>query len=412
MMQQQPPPPPLPSVASSLPTGEPQFATVTFVSDDNTTGSTLRVPLNNTTTVSRLAKDAMKRLVLSRPRDDRHGSFASIAVTEVYVGGSGSQPKAEIFAQDVVSQVVLVREEVIFLKLRAATASTAPSRQPTPPPPTSATAADATAGSASAQAGAAAVERPAKEAAKTSTAAAHDAHVTERPTRRAADTSSSSSSAAAAAKTAAQPARPGWGPEAYNRFPDNYESTPGKRLRQACRPAPAAAKRTKTETTTKEVEKATATESGGTGRPGVEGERGLRWGPEAAKSFPANYVSSPEKLARLARQQRRAAKEAAGVKTQATAPSAKPLASGRVSRELQFPAEQADDGRATVGHAVQAEVFTVEEDTPAVDLPKGWGAQSLRFFDPNTYCDDPTKARLLPNMNLSRSTRRRRPASP
>ncbi|KPA83471.1 hypothetical protein ABB37_03089 [Leptomonas pyrrhocoris] len=431
---------------SSAMVSEPQFATVTFVGEDNVPGSTFRVPLCSTTSVSRLAKDAMKRLVLSRPSEDRHRQFPAIVVTEVYVGGTGTQPKAEVFAQDVVLQVVRVREEIIYMKLRTSPSSAVPSRRPSPPPLSEATQrstvadanVDATASGDPSETAVARQNEDAKKDSKESAAAAASGHSSavqaQPPVSRegsAAPATRPTSSAitevkkeatqpvAASGTAVAHPKRPGWGPEAYEHFADNYVSTPGKRPRHDVRRLAAAAtaaerhdtKKTKAEPKSKPTETTTTTTANE-----QETMRGLRWGPEASKSFPSNYVSSPEKLARLARQQQRriASKETA--QSAAAPPPTAPEPKAGVARELVYPVEQQEVGRTTVGHPVEREVITVEEDTasatPAVGLPKGWGAESLRYFDPNTYCDDPKKARLMPNMDLSRSIRQRRPASP
>ena len=446
---------------------EPQFATVTFVGEDEVAGTTFRVPLNGATTVSRLAKDAMRRLVLSRSTEERHRQFSAIAVTEVYVGGGETQPKAEVFAQDIVTQVVLVKEERIYMKLRSGPSSAMPSRLPTPPPPppppqrqeeeeeatqqTTSTHATATATTAVAMA-----ERPSSVVVRVAKEKAHNDEGTKRlvaPTaappltgRAAAAPQSGDEDDEVLSKpqpAAAHPKRPGWGPEAYDHFADNYVSTPGKRPRKSTRKGTAAlatpadsgeTKKTKTEFSAKPNSKnsgsstTTTTTSDEKEKAALqtrEAERGLRWGPEASKNFPENYVSSPEKLARLARQQRRLARKetaqtAAGVAPSSPLPPQQPAQKALVSRELVYPADQLDTGRTTVGHPVEREVVTVEEDSAplptaaaaAVELPKGWGVESLRFFDPNTYCDDPTKARLMPNMDLSRSVRQRRPALP
>jgi hypothetical protein len=475
--------------ASATVSSEPQFATVTFVGEDNVQGSTFRVPLSSSTTVSRLAKDAMKRLVLSRPAEDRHRQFPALVVTEVYVGGAGTQPKAEVFAQDIVNQVVLVREEVIYMKLRtgAASASAVSSRLPTPlPPPREQQEVEATQRGTAEHIVVGAAEVPLKTTAAASqtarehkedrapasttpsaaqskmsakqpvnTTAPTQAPPKQQPTSKAHATSKARASTVdvagedevtelAAAVT--HPKRPGWGPQAHEQFADNYVSTPGKRPRNTTRKPVAAsrdAKAAKTESVAKTARQSKTTltnsvtvsaDESGVAAPQTQDHetRGLRWGPEASKSFPANYVSSPQKLARLARQQRRrvcskesvtqtaSAAETAAAATLVPPPGLQPAQKTRVSRELVFPvADLPDSGRTTVGHPVEREVVTVEEDPatpstekPLMELPKGWGAESLRYFDPNTYCDDPTKARLLPNMDLSRSRRQRRPASP
>ncbi|EKF37859.1 hypothetical protein MOQ_001937 [Trypanosoma cruzi marinkellei] len=98
-----------------MPLGEPQFATVSLLLGDAVEG-TFRVPITDETTVRRLAKDAMHRLI-ARSNTARHViPRDKISVSEVFVK-SGTD-KVEIFAQDLVNQVVLVKEEVLYMRLR------------------------------------------------------------------------------------------------------------------------------------------------------------------------------------------------------------------------------------------------------------------------------------------------------
>ncbi|KAH9579812.1 hypothetical protein LSM04_002138 [Trypanosoma melophagium] len=94
---------------------EPQFATVSLLIAEDVAG-TFRVPIGDETTVRRLAKDAMQRL-LTRRSDGRHTfTRENISVTEVFV--NCGPHKAEVFAQDLVTQVVRVKEEVLHMRLR------------------------------------------------------------------------------------------------------------------------------------------------------------------------------------------------------------------------------------------------------------------------------------------------------
>lgn len=421
---------------------EPLFATVTFIGEDNTQGGTFRVPISASTTVRRLAKDAMQRLVLSRRNLDACSNTPAIVVTEVYVGGTGAQPKAEVFAQDCVTQVVLVKEEVIYMRLKGMSTFAAPSRLASPPPPP-----QQTNGSSATRAAAAACSDYAAQPTAAATASSllkesatstNEAESAIEAKRSAPQTSASPPAAAKSAAThatiqkaigdgaatAAAPApaellapkrRLGWGPEAYELFPENYMSTPGKRPRtvrsEKKTTSAQAAKCSKAESNTAAV----ASTKAGWGEESSDKQalahKHLGWGPEASKLFADNYVSSPEKLARLQRSQRRVMK--ASVESAAAAGAAaltKPALKAPVSRTLQYPTADTEEVRTTVGHAVD-DAIVVDEASPTVELPKGWGRESLKFFDPNTYCDDPAKARLLPNMDYSRSRRHRRPAT-
>nr|CCM17730.1 hypothetical protein, conserved [Leishmania guyanensis] len=429
------------TASSAAASTEPLFATVTFIAEDNAHGNTFRVPIGASTTVRRLAKDAMQRLVLSRRNLKGCSDMSAIVVTEVFVGGTGTQPKAEVFAQDCVTQVVLVKEEVVYMRLKAMNTSAAPTQLSSPPPPPHQTGESSTACG-----GIVACSNPPttpptaaaplfpKEAAPSkdgseSTTVTHSAlkttvlppaAVKQATTQK----STSDGTAAAAVPSTVEPVVPkaeapthrlGWGPEAYGLLPDKHMSAPGKRPRTV-QPEPS--------TTTAQTEKWSKTELSTItvattrmrdgeellGKQALEAKR-LGWGPEASKHFADNYVSSPDKIARLQRAQRQAVKTSE--KSAAPAPTArltKPVLKAPVSRALQFPMANAEESRTTVGHTVD-DAISVDETSPTVELPKGWGRESLKFFDPNTYCDDPTKARLLPNTDYSRSRRHRRPST-
>ncbi|KAG5473329.1 hypothetical protein CUR178_03249 [Leishmania enriettii] len=417
---------------------EPLFATVTFVGEDNVQGNTFRVPISPATTVRRLAKDAMQRLVMSRRNLGGCSEAPAIVVTEVYVGGTGAQPKAEVFAQDCVTQVVVVKEEVVFMRFKAMSTSATLSRLDSPPPPpqqasgpsatscTTAACSDRAAPPTASAAAQVALKEttPSKDgtepAVEVKCSAPPAAAAEAKPTAKHATTQKlkCDGAATAAAPAETEPLAPnrrlGWGPEAYGLFPENYTSTPGKRPRTVRSGKTVAAaqaeKRSRTDLCTAAVPRANVK--------GVEEPSGKRtladrrpgWGPEASKHFPDNYVSSPEKLARLQRVQRQCV-NASAKSTVATlvAAATRPALKTSVSRTLQYPTAETEEGRTTVGHAVD-DPIVVGEMSPRTELPKGWGRESLKFFDPNTYCDDPAKARLLPNMDYSRSRRHRRPA--
>lgn len=97
----------------------PHFATVSFCSSRTITSESLgtfRVPVGPTTTVKQLAKGALQRLFSSSRNAEKMPE--QLTVTGVYVGG-GSQPEAEVFSHDLVAEVVLLREEVVYMRLSA-----------------------------------------------------------------------------------------------------------------------------------------------------------------------------------------------------------------------------------------------------------------------------------------------------
>lgn len=382
-----------------LSTVDPQFATVTFVDRDDTPVGTFRVPLDATTTVRRLAKAAMQRLVLMRRREG-----IAVAVMEVYVEGGGIQPRAEVFAQDTVLQVVSVKEEVIYMRLKepfshpGMTSGTAPSAVTKE----TVTRDELSSGAAGG---------PETSATKPTSSA---------PVSAAADLTKSFPAPTEASSSVevtsieeegeeGQDSRKGdhllgWGPDAHKHFAENYVSTPGKRQRRVPKiPTAPDAKKAKSQAEAAPPQAAQV-------------QRGvLGWGPEASKMFPDNYVSSPDRVARLARQSRTAEVRRHRDTSAAADPPALEAVPTAVStsRQLEYPVNEGEGGRGTVAHTiVEEEVRAKEPGEPAAPLPKGWGKEASKFFDPSTYCDDPKKARILPNMDLSRSSRKRRPASP
>ncbi|KAH8613860.1 hypothetical protein ERJ75_000724000 [Trypanosoma vivax] len=102
-----------------MPATEPLFATVSLLLGD-VLEMTLRVPITDETTVRLLAKETMQRL-LARQRNKilRNGqcfSRETIAVTDVFVNDGSN--KAEVFAQDLVTQVIRVKDEVVYMHLQ------------------------------------------------------------------------------------------------------------------------------------------------------------------------------------------------------------------------------------------------------------------------------------------------------
>lgn len=523
--------------ASSTVLEAPQFATVTFISEDGTKGSTLRVPISCQTTVRQLAKDAMQRLVLSRRSAGQRPSPA-IMVTEVFVGGDGGQPMAELFTQDHVTEVVRVREEIVFMRLRAApdgagrptrkhaahtgqtvggaegasASAVDPSRgsSPQPPPPSALQHAPAETLAALPQAlqrarSATSVVEVPSESDDEPSARKTEKHVAtvkrtrdvpppctpERPVgspdgkrqRQEEPPEVPPGEDTISRLREREQARLGWGPEAHRHFAPNYVSSPEKLMRRrftkksaappaASTKAVAAAKATgPTAPADGEGGVVPTVEAGPEQRPPLTKEStsragsrlpptrasstaaseptsrapsssvALGWGPEAYKSFPDNYVASPDRLARAIRIQRKlegqaqAQGKAASAKQEqaegkppkqaappasVAAPVTKPVA-GVVARALQYEDEPrvtatttttrevGRGGRGTVGHQVTPRNTSTEtggvqrsrqqtkkeEDKEAEKtLPKGWGAEASKFFDPETYCDDPRKAKL------------------
>lgn len=93
------------------------FATVTFIDGHTQVTRSLRVPVEpSTCTVRKLAKSALQRL--ARITDLSASGRTSIGVTQVQVMDR-KRPDAlvELFVQDLVSQVVDLKEEVILLRL-------------------------------------------------------------------------------------------------------------------------------------------------------------------------------------------------------------------------------------------------------------------------------------------------------
>lgn len=430
------------------------FATVTLVSErDASLSSTFRVPITAETSVRQLAKDAMRRLVMTRfshAMDSKE--LPAFLVSEVRVDGLGPH-NAEIFARDLVTQVVLVREEVIYMRLQLTHRSGTHTNNEGGVPCSHSSANTLAAAAAVAAAALPSSAHTVEQLTEASTAAAVlPGPVLERapcpapalrekavnvPRSGRKDTNVGTAAEPPAARESrlatkrlredsaagptevrdgaeAQSKKPaegesgrnrpaGWGSEAANYFPQNYCSSPERLMRKAR----ATVKRQGARSLAAEekqsgVVKVASRPEPSSGR-GTEG-RPAGWGPEAYKSFPANYVSSPDRLAREIRKQRREeerSRRAAGAGAGAGAMVAAPVAveQGETARRLQYE----DEGhRDTVGHQVDS-VVIVEDETPKeatadtkapAPLPEGWGCEATKYFDPATYCDDPRKAKM------------------
>lgn len=366
------------------------FATVCLIPEggDASRGGTIRVPVTAETTVRQLAKESMHRLLLSRRSNGV--KIRPVAVTEVRVGGI-TEEHAEIFSVDFVTQVVLLKEETVYMKLKLAEASTAGTAAaavdhlavnketalPNAVPPTAVAVPGATLNApmppvtqvnvpAVAQLESSSFTPTAAVPAAPEAGARGNRGTTKRP-RRADETWTR---------------HPDCGPEAVTHFNPNYTSSSeviARRLRAK----------------TAEEKRAPATVDIDAKSPQRPTVMPSGWGPEAYKSFAANYVSSPDRLARQLRKQRRL--EAAEAKKAAPAASPPARAEG-TSRQLGLETDSPTQ-RDTVGHCVSP--IVVEDEVP---LPKGWGSEASKYFDPETYCDDPSKARLTFG-NRSRPTR-------
>ncbi|CCW68074.1 unnamed protein product [Phytomonas sp. Hart1] len=118
------------------------FATVCFLNKDGSKESTLRVPIEDpaTTTVRRLAKDAMRRLVAVLRRKEAldlkikiQNTFSGseknakdlpfTGVSRIFVGEE-LLSQVDIFGRDLVCDVVRLREEIIYMRLSYNTTST------------------------------------------------------------------------------------------------------------------------------------------------------------------------------------------------------------------------------------------------------------------------------------------------
>ncbi|CAD2217924.1 hypothetical protein ADEAN_000541000 [Angomonas deanei] len=278
---------------------EPQFATVTLLNLTNENEqTTLRVPVGNETTVKQLAKEAMRRWVVLKRFSKEQMPLP--VITQVYVGGSDTQPSADVFAHDVVTQVIAVRSEMVFMKLSLQS----PQKNKTEPAAASETVAEGTR----------AVEKAAKEK---------------------------------------KPSPP----------PKKVEKEEAKLPKDF------------------PIDK-------------VNEKSRLKWGPSAHLLFPENYESSPGKRAKRTRTRSEKPKDASGDEN-----TKRKIPAPKVSRQIEFnEVDDASEGeRPTVAHEVKLDESPAE---PEVKLPKGWGRDALKYFDPETYCDDPRKAKIPPGMTF------------
>ncbi|ESL06537.1 hypothetical protein TRSC58_05787 [Trypanosoma rangeli SC58] len=518
-----------------MPSGEPQFATVSLLLGDTVEG-TFRVPITDETTVRRLAKDAMRRL-LARYSAGRHVFQRDrISVTEVFVK-TGSN-RAEIFAQDLVNQVVLIKEEVLYMRLHRrerveaetgedSLATTETTERITTGDNNTDTCVNTKAVS-SVDVHSTSEELP-QEKKNPAATGELSIHVSSSPAAAAVslaverqneeevtcEAEEGSGSAEGVEKGKGTRRGLGWGPEAHKHFPKNYIASPNRLMWKL---------RTKRKATTKEetpsatevkaksetLEKESLPEINAVAQP----TRGLAWGPEAGKYFSDNYVTSPDRIARIRSREKRLEKkkrheeeEAArrlqkkkeeeaktkqdtaaslptfskimcslerrlnedqhhdtpldsnstvmtthgskaeaseGDKEPRTAPTAIAVDStphtihengcrrstGPKTNRKRRLSEVGDGGSASCPIIVERQLSFETEDaaithTPEEQstrrllegtagasrsqqkVPPGWGKEATRYFDVDTYFDDPSKAKLSPDI-LARPVRARR----
>eukprot|EP00796_Vickermania_ingenoplastis_P005416 gene5416-3902_t len=337
--------------------------------------ATFRVPVSETSTVFDLAKSAMRRLFRSRRvRSDLSRSM--MAVTGVCVGG-GAQPKAEIFSSDLVSHVVVLREELIYMKLPfdtdAIAADPAPilvetrralspcpashhssSSEPgcdLPPPAPPQPAPNSVAASPQVQPDSVASKSP-PESENRSTKALQDGgqSARRRLTRSAAkrlaeqeQQSNTPTDEAIAELRSREQGRLGWGPQAHLSFPANYVSSPEKLLRRRPRRKPQQQVKAQAQPPAEPVPPPS---------PPPPAENHPGWGPEAYKHFADNFVNSPDRLVRERMKRRRLEEE----QSRAAAAAPTVISDDDVARRLSFDGAEDEEPtrRGTVGHRVQA----------------------------------------------------------
>jgi hypothetical protein len=402
----------------------PLFATVTFTNDLDEPVHTFRVPLSESTTVRRLAKDALQRLYHStRSTTNKDAQPSDFLVREVRVG----EHKAEIFAQDLVLHVVAVREEKIFMKLGNKTLSSG---------------LDGSASTAAAQPSVVAPPQPSSvplSSVSPPQPCATSGGLLE--SERSMDLTTASFSSKWAAETAAQKSKHGYAQQqqaqrleapptvksstaVFVRSPSParvetpriaasspHPSVPGHKkpadatiIRTAAKKvdsiktSPKKPHRLAGEQVTPEAARVINTENL-TARQAAKlkekknSDSTLQWGSSAFSLFPTNYYSNPDDARKAHR------REAA----------ARPTVSA-VAREV-FGSVSDDDAdeRAKIVFDAPIDVTDVDATPSATteERPEGWGSEALKYFPP-TYASDPKKAKLTEEeMNEPRRTRRR-----
>ena len=372
----------------------PLFATVSFVGEGSELNQapTFRVPISETTTVRRLAKDALSRLQLHERANGREGD--ELAVSEVVVG----EQRAQLFVLDIVVQVVSVATERIFVVLRAkpskpdaprdinssnlvaapAKTSELPSsaeRKPLPLLPSFADRQQRIAeersrspervnGPGNTSPSRSTRDRPVERESTHAPASTKYAPTGRKPLQKRSRTHEVTSQVTTNSDAHASPVRrhhrreTGSTPEAY-KFKTLDDMSPEEREKFI-------AEKTK------------------------EG-----WGPSSFQRYEVNYVSDPEKLARQLRKQKQKERESSsGPKEVCTVPREVACydvdhCRGEANRDEQEPLERK---LFLADQLMAVEMTPVAE--PSAALPEGWGCDATKYFDPRTYHANPSKAHI------------------
>lgn len=359
---------PLSSGAPTTTAAAPLRATVILIRDDtNEPKQTMRVPITEQTTVLQLAKEALLRY----QQQQQIPNSKQIGVTKVFV----EHDNAELFIRDTVTSVVTIATEKVCLLLREKTASApvaskqaatataavappqAPSTVPVPlPPPTPSS-------PPSAKHMASVATSPPSAFKHVSKSQPMPAQVAVASPPNAVHSSSSSSRRTPVTLPRAIESREDSPPLSRRRIETKEGGTP-----EAAR--------------VEDVDRMSPT----TRRAFLKQKQQDGWGVDAHKSFASNYVSDPEKLAREIRKQNRSAKQQLGFSKDCamdcdqSQPSQKPSSAATTSHH-----------ETAVREVPAARALFAEPIAPA---KPGWGPMATKFFDPNTYMDDPSKAKL------------------
>lgn len=345
------------STTTPLACDRPLFATVSFCCavGGDASGSeegvvaTFRVPVGPDTTIKQLAKGAMQRLAVSRRGSV--GLSSEMRVTAVFVGG-GPQPKAEVFSHDLVVHVVLLREETVYMRLagfenvmRPVTEveiplayQLKPSLNHRPVSPTS-----SSSNSRTEEQGVVPHTRMPAPAPSTTSNSSSTRGTTER--EKSSAPTKSASSVAPPKKTSSRSTLPR---EASGAVPVQRSGV--KRPRDG---AQAVVER-----------KSQEQEEPSKGR--------LGWGPKAHESFASNYISSPEKLLRRLKAEKRAKERNASANNPVSA------AETSYSEQTNTRAEASCAGVAG------------NPDAPPATRKAGWGPEAYKNF-PDNYTDMPNR---------------------
>lgn len=368
----------------------PLFATVAFVAEGASSieHQIFRVPIDATTTVKTLAKNAMWRL-------SQLQKVSNIGIGDIYVGSN----EVKLFIHDIVVHVVNVKEEriVLVLKERSSNPGSArPSSSDSAVLPTTTARASAPPAETS----------PVPQEPTT-------AEQLEFVTKKLQQERYARSNSPPPARNESAPARTTLRSSGHPRMPVPVAVVSPKPLGKAppaSRDKQSPVKRQRPEADedanrvlTPEVAKVSSLSKM------TEAERqkflrnkqkadGYQWGSEAHRQFESNYTTDPDKLARELRKRR-----------------ADALRAGHTGANPVYC--DADDVATTVPKAVTvrsplaaackepnrqllAELQSVADDdsheAAPTNRPTGWGVKASLYFDANTYHDDPSKAKLDP----------------